>query len=231
MRFMRLACVTALFMALVGNAHAQVQRMALGIGEYIVRAGSEVLMRAFCMDLDRPEPKTSTVFTSGFGPSASVRVQYGERIYSAEEAIKAGILEFRGAGMDGVIPRVKVAGDVHISVSHPYGLMTDPNDAPIKEHFDAVASIIKGAREKGAGSQRPATLPLGGIDVQDSVWDASATVQRQVLLHDLGYDVGEPDGIEGPRYRAFLLATWTHHSISATSSVNSPTTLPSLSYP
>src|SRR5690348_11764851 len=108
MRLCRLGIVTALFVTLVGNAHAQVQRMALGIGEYVARAGVDTLMRAFCIDPDRSEPKTSTVFTTGFGPSSGVRVQYGGRSYSADEAIRAGILEFRGAGMSGVVPHVKV---------------------------------------------------------------------------------------------------------------------------
>ena len=64
------------------RAEAQVQRMALAVGEYVARAGSEALVRAFCVDLGRPEPTPGTVFRHSYGnPDSTITPIWASAIH------------------------------------------------------------------------------------------------------------------------------------------------------
>jgi hypothetical protein len=54
-----------LFVALAtlpANSKAQIQRLALAFGEYVVRAGSSVEIPTFCVDPNRKAPPQNTDF-------------------------------------------------------------------------------------------------------------------------------------------------------------------------
>src|SRR5580658_4002894 len=117
MRLPKLTTVFLFFLMLSANANAQAQRMALALGDYIANAGSEVIMRAFCIDPEREAPISNTIFSNGFGAPNSVRIEYQGRSYSPSEAMAQGIGEFLGSDMSGVRFHPKVPGEVRITVN------------------------------------------------------------------------------------------------------------------
>jgi hypothetical protein len=201
MRIPRFAAAIAACFVLACNADAQAQRMALAIGDYLARAGSEVVMKAFCIDPTREEPTPATTFRYGYGSLDAVQVEYNGRTYPASEAIARGIGEFRGSDMSGVRFQPKVPGDVRIKVNSPY-IFADRNDPPSAARAGAVAAVLK-----AASPSAPAR------SVQDTVWTKAVLAdnpdelrKQQILLRDLGYSVGNPDGVWGPKYEAAVAA-------------------------
>jgi len=201
MRVSKLAAAVAWCAVLACQAEAQTQRMALAIGEYVARAGSDVVMKAFCIDPHLDEPTPATTFRYGFGAPGSVQIEYNGRTYSESEAVARGIVEFRGSDMSGVRIHPKVQGDVRVSVKDPF-VFGDRNDPPSAARMSAVASAIKGA-----------PVSASAPSVQNTVWAHAELAdnpdelrKQQILLRDLGYPVGTPDGIWGPKFEAAIAA-------------------------
>jgi hypothetical protein len=166
--------------------------MALAVGEYVARAGSEALVRAFCVDPGRPEPTPGTVFRHSYGNPDGTIITYMGKRYTPAQAAAAGIGEFVGGdGYSEVRFRPKVPGEVRINVR---------SDTVISEVDDPIPqpklSIIRQVM-----ASPPGRMPLGGGARQEALWDRTETVEKQVLLRDLGLYRGALDGLEGPAFR------------------------------
>ena len=174
------------------SAEAQAQRMALAIGEYIARAGSEALVRAFCVDPGRPEPTPSTVFRHSYGTPNSTIITYQGKRYTPAQAAAAGIGEFVGGnGYSEVRFRPKVPGEVRINVRSDT-VMSEVDDPIPQPQLSIIRQVM---------ATPPGRLPMDADDRQVMMWDRTETVERQVLLRDLGLYRGALDGIEGPVFR------------------------------
>jgi hypothetical protein len=195
MRISKLTTALALFLALSASANAQFQRMALAIGEYVARAGADALISAYCIDPEREAPRNNTVFSHDYGSPGAVQVEYQGRAYSPQEASAAGIGDFVGRGVLGVVFRPKVASDVRIKVND-VSIFSDRADPPSQDHIDVVAPILKSAPKEAPRDT------YQHYKIQDSIWNAVEIRHGQIILRDLGFDVGEIDGVAGPKYRA-----------------------------
>jgi hypothetical protein len=80
--------------ALPTNAHAQFQRLALALGEFIAQAGSSISIPSYCIDHDRDPPPQNLRLPYANGDPGSIVVSYNGHDYSPVEARTAGIGEF-----------------------------------------------------------------------------------------------------------------------------------------
>jgi hypothetical protein len=176
--------------ALPTNAHAQFQRLALALGEFIAQAGSSISIPSYCIDHDRDPPPENLRLPYAYGDPGSIVVSYNGHDYSPVEARTAGIGEF-------------VAGDDYNNArfdSHVNG------QVKVRVRSTAILSQVKedipAEQIRLIGAALSSRAKVSNHKTQEIIWNSLTTADKQVLLRDLNLYEGHIDGIAGHQLKA-----------------------------